>query len=237
MRYSIIMLAALWLWACAANADDYRGKINEGFDYYKNGEYDKAHERFKQAGILKPDQALPAYDKGTALYRSKDFEGAAGEFESSVSKNDPKLRADAFYNAGNAYLKSQKYDQAVKSYIDALKIRPKEKDYKHNLELALRQMKQQEQQQNQNNNDKQDKKNQKQDQKQNKQEDQQQNQQRNQQQDQKRNQEKKGQASRQNQQMTEEQAQELLARFADDEKETQKRLKQANIRGRSINDW
>lgn len=235
MRFRIIMLAALWLWACAAMADDYRSKVNEGFDYYKNGEYDKAHERFKEAGILKPDQALPAYDKGTALYRSKDFEGAAGEFESSVSKNDPKLRADAFYNAGNAYLKSEKYDQAVKSYVDALKIRPKEEDYKHNLELALRQMKQQ--QQNQDKNDKQDKKNQKQDQQRNKQEDQQQNQQRNQKQDQKPNQEKKGQASEQNQQMTQEQAQELLARFADDEKETQKRLKQANIRGHSINDW
>jgi tetratricopeptide (TPR) repeat protein len=231
------MLAAVWLWASAAMADDYRSKINEGFDYYKNGEYDKAHEQFKEAGILKPDQALPAYDKGTALYRSKNFEGAAGEFESSVSKNDPKLRADAFYNAGNAYLKSERYDQAVKSYVDALKIRPKERDYKHNLELALRQMKQQQRQQNQSNSDKQDKKNQKQDQQQNKQENQQQNQQSSQQQDHKQDQEKKGQTSQQNQQMTEEQAQELLARFANDEKDTQKRLKQANIRGHSINDW
>jgi Ca-activated chloride channel family protein len=237
MRLNNIMVIALLCSTSAAMADDYRSKINEGYDYYKNGEFDKAHEQFKDAGILKPDKALPAYDKGTALYRSKDFEGAAGEFENSVTKNDPRLKADAIYNAGNAYFKSEKYDQAVKSYIDALKLKPKEKDYKHNLELALRQLKEQQQQkQNQNKNDKQDNKQQKQDQQQNKQDEKKQDRQQAQNQNEQKKEEQK-QGSQKNQQLTEEQARDLLARFAEDEKETQKRLKQVNIRGRSINDW
>jgi uncharacterized protein (DUF3084 family) len=37
--------------------------------------------------------------------------------------------------------------------------------------------------------------------------------------------------------MSKEQAEQLLARFQDDEKETQKRLKQVMMKGRSINDW
>lgn len=229
MRLSWIVLSCVIILSGVSFGDEYRSKINEGYDLYKNGQYDKAVQEFKDASILKPDKALPAYDKGTALYKSNDFEGAAGEFLGSVSKNEPGLKADALYNTGNAYYKAGKLDQAVKSYIDALKLQPKDKDYKHNLEMALMQQKQQQQQQQQN-------KDQKDNKDQNKQEQQKQDQQKQDQQQQDKNQQK-NQPQQQKEQMTQEQAQELLARFADDEKDIQKRLKQVNIRGRSLNDW
>jgi Ca-activated chloride channel homolog len=244
MRYKFLLIPLLFLFFSMARADEYRSKINDGYDYYKSGEYDKAAEQFKNAGILKPDRALPSYDKGTALYKSNDFEGAANEFESSISKNDPKFKSDALFNAGNAYFKAKKYDQAVKSYVDALKMNPKDQDYKHNLELSLRQMQQQQQKQDKNK-DKDNKQNQdqkkqdqqKQDQKKQDQDKQKQdqNQQQQSQQDQKKDQQQ--QSSDKKQEMSPKQAQELLARFAEDEKDIQKRLKQMNVRGRSTNDW
>lgn len=244
MRSRLLLLIMPALLISSARADEFRGKINEGYDLYKSGEYDKAAEQFKEAGILKPDHALPSYDKGAALYKANDFEGAAGEFESSIAKNDPKLKSDALFNAGNAYFKAQKYDQAIKSYVDALKANPKDKDYKHNLELALRQMQQQQQQQKQDQkkDDKQNQDQQKQDQqkKDEQKQDQQKQDQEQQQQDQKNEQDKKKdqqKGSPQEQEMSQEKAEELLARFADDEKDIQKRLKQVNVRGRSANDW
>jgi tetratricopeptide (TPR) repeat protein len=234
MRLSWIVLAFVIMMAGVSFGDEYRSKINEGYDLYKNGQYDKAAQEFKDASILKPDKALPAYDKGTALYKSNDYEGAAGEFLGSVSKNEPDLKADALYNTGNAYYKAGKLDQAVKSYIDALKLQPKDKDYKHNLEMAL--MKQQQQQQNKDQKDNKDQK--KQDQQKQDQQKQDQQKQDQQQQDKKQDQnQQKNQPQQQKEQMTQQQAQELLARFADDEKDIQKRLKQVNVRGRSLNDW
>jgi Ca-activated chloride channel homolog len=244
MRYKYFVFSLLILPFSITRADEYRNKINDGYDYYKSGEYDKAAEQFKNAGILKPDRALPSYDKGTALYKSNDFEGAANEFESSIGKNDPKFKSDALFNAGNAYFKAKKYDQAVKSYVDALKLNPKDQDYKHNLELSLRQMQQQQQQQQKQDKNKDNKQNQdqkkqdqqKQDQKKQDQDKQKQdqNQQQQNQQDQKKDQQ---QGSPQKQEMSQKQAKELLARFAEDEKDIQKRLKQVNVRGRSTNDW
>jgi Ca-activated chloride channel homolog len=242
MRLSQIVILIALIGVNMAYADEYRSKINEGYDLYKDGEYDKAAEKFKDAGILKPDKALPSYDKGTALYKSNDFEGAANEFQGSLAKNDPDVRADASYNIGNAYYRAGKYDQAIKSYIDALKLQPKDKDYKHNLEMALMQMKQQQQQNKQNKDDKKNQQQQKQDQqkqdqnKDQKKQDQAQNQQDKNKQDQKK-QDQQQSSQQQKEEMDKQKAQELLARFANDEKDIQKRLKQVNMRGKSANDW
>jgi len=223
-------------------ADEYRQKINQGYDYYRNGEYDKAADYFGEAGVLKPDKALPNFDKGGALYRSNDFKSAAEEFESAISKGDEKYPADYHYNLGNSLYKSGEYGEAIKSYINALKINPDDNDCKHNLELSLLKQ-QQQQQQNQDRNQKEDdKKEQQQGQNQNqkdqKDKDEQQREsqkQENQQKQQEQNQ--RQQASENQQQMTEEQARNLLSRFEEDEKEIQKRLKQVNLQGRSIYDW
>jgi tetratricopeptide (TPR) repeat protein len=236
--YILAILMAGLLIPDVAFADEYRDKINEGFDLYRNGEYDKAAEKFKEAGILKPEQALPDYDEGAARYKANDFTGAAAEYDGSIAKADPKLQADSYFNAGNAHLKAQQYDKAIEAYINALKIKPKDKDYQQNLELALRQMQmqmQQQQQQGQGEQNDQSQNQQNQQQQQDK-KDQQQQQQAQKQEDMKEKQ-KQPQQSQQDDKMSEEQAQELLARFADDEKETQKRLKQVMMKGRSTNDW
>jgi len=243
MRSKWLYIFVVMLSFSQVGADEYRNKINDGYDYYKSGEYDKSVEKFKDAGILKPDHALPTYDKGTALYKANNYQEAANEFESSAAKNDPKLKSDALYNAGNAYFKAQKYDQAVKSYVDALKLNPKDKDYKHNLEMSLRQMQQQQKQDKQDKNQEQDQKQDKQNQEQQKKDQQKQDkqqQQQDQQDKEKQDQQKKDQQQQpgdKKQEMNQKQAEELLARFANDEKDIQKRLKQVNIRGRSTNDW
>lgn len=248
MKYSIYLFALMIFWS-GARADEYRSKANEGYDYYKNGEYDKAADYYRQAGILKPDKALPKFGRGAALYKSNDFDQAGKEFSAAVGKGTAKANADAYFNAGNAFYRAGHYDEAVKSYVDALKIDSSDKDYKHNLEMALRRLEeQQKQNQNDKNKDNQDKdqkdKNQqskdqqKQDQEKDEQGKQDQQQKQNQQQaDKNQDQQKMQQAQAGKQTMTKEEAKNLLARFEQDEKEIQKRLKQVNIRGGSSHDW
>jgi hypothetical protein len=59
--------------AISVSADEYRDKVNKGYEYYRNGEYDKASDNFTEAGVLKPEEALPNFNKGSALYRSNNF--------------------------------------------------------------------------------------------------------------------------------------------------------------------
>lgn len=226
--------------ASTGSADEYRNKANEGYEYYKNGEYDKATENYRQAGIIKPDKALPNFGKGAALFRSNDFEGANEEYSAAIDKGDNEIRADAQYNIGNAFYKTEKYEDAVKSYINALKINPDDNDYKHNLEMALlkQQLQQQQQQQNQDKKeqeqDKRDKREKDQEEQDQKQQDQEQDQK---QPDSEKEEQQQQQQSLDEQQMSEEDAKNLLSRFEEDEKEIQQRLKQVNIGRSSGHDW
>lgn len=242
MRIKILLVILLISSAYIAKADDYRDKINEGYDYYKSGVYDKANDKFSEGGIIKPEEALPDYYKGAAQYKLNNFQGAIDEFNSSAAKNDSEIRANSHFNAGNAYMNMRQYDKAVQSYIDALKINPKDEDYKQNLEMALHQMQQQQEQQQQNQDQQGEGQdgdnNQQQQDQQNKQDEKQDDQQQSQDQsDNKEKQQPQQQGQPQKQQMTKEEAEQLLARYEDDEKETQKRLKQVMMQGRSINDW
>lgn len=230
----------LLLLSSSLYADEYRNKANDGFDYYKNGEYDKAVEYYRQAGILNPDKALPKVGKGAALYRSNDLEGAAKEFESAAGMGNNRLVADMRYNIGNTKYKAEDYKGAIESYVEALKLNSDDIDYKHNLEMALSRLQQQEQKQDQEGDqdqqgqdEDQQKSEQQQDQDQQDEQKRDQNDQLNedQQKDQEQNQTADG------KKMSEEEAENLLARFEEDEKEIQKRLKQINIRGSSKNDW
>jgi len=263
MAIRFFLLWALIVSFAAAHADEYRKKANEGYDYYKNGEYDKAFDFYKKAGILKPEEELPAIGKGSALYKSKDFDGAIKEFSSAPTAGDDKLAADLKFNIGNAKFQEQDYKGAISSYIDALKLRPEEKDFKQNLELALSKLQEQQQQQQQqgqegdqqdqgqqgdkgdqqqqsDNNDQQ-KQDSNKDNDLNKDQQDQQNQQNNQQsqaqQDSLDQQQGQNAQAADEQKMSEEEAKNLLARFEADEQEIQKKLKQVNIGRGSKRDW
>ncbi len=239
MDFRALFLAIVILTGASASADEYRSKANDGYDYYKNGEYDKALEYYRQAGILKPDQALPRMGKGASLYRSNDLEGAESEFESAASAGDKKAAADMNYNIGNIRYRAEDYEGAVESYIKALKINPQDPDYKRNLELALSRLQQQQQNEEKNqkgdkgdkdrNEDQQDKNRQGQNEQEDKSDQEQA--------ESDRDKDKSRQDMARSGGMSQEEAENLLARFEEDEKEIQKQLRQVRVQGSSRYDW
>jgi len=102
------------------------------------------------AGLEKaPDRPELRYDLGAALYRLQQFPQAAEAFHRAAQRKDSKIASDAWFNLGNSLFNEQKYDDAVKSYKNALILNHEDQEAKHNLELALRmkQIQQQQQQQ------------------------------------------------------------------------------------------
>jgi tetratricopeptide (TPR) repeat protein len=71
---------------------------------------------------------------------------AVQRFQESIQSTDnPDLKADAYYNLGNAFFQQQQFDESIKAYKESLKLRPSDTDTKRNLMLAMRQLQQQEQ--------------------------------------------------------------------------------------------
>ena len=93
------------------------------------------------------------YDAANAFYKLKQYKRALDIYK-SIETNDKNFQEKLFYNEGNCYAKMKKIDDAIKSYKQALKIDPKDKDARYNLELLEKMKKQTKNKQNKNKNSK-----------------------------------------------------------------------------------
>lgn len=88
--------------------------------------------------LLPADPDRLAIEEGNELYARGMFEEAAERFEEAIDSEDPRLAEIAYYNLGNCYLKTGRYEEAYWCYVNALRIDPGDVDAKNNLELALK---------------------------------------------------------------------------------------------------
>ena len=134
-----------------------RGKIKQGNQAYKAGEFPKAFNLYREAigdSTRPPKNGYGAfYNGGNALYQQQKYGPAIDYYQRSYSP-DSVLTGRMLYNRGNALLKSGKPAEAVESYVQALQYLPDDEDARHNLELAVLQKQQQQQQQQQQKGDK-----------------------------------------------------------------------------------
>jgi len=80
------------------------------------------------------------YNAANSFYKLKQYKRALNIYK-SISTNNMKFKEKILYNMGNCYAKMKQIDKAIQNYKEALKIDPKDKEAKYNLEL-LEKMKQ-----------------------------------------------------------------------------------------------
>jgi Ca-activated chloride channel family protein len=177
-------------------ADAAFSKNKQANKLYSQGNYAEALKLYDEALLASPEEKNLAINKGSALFKLKQFDKAAEAYESALSIKDKKTKAALLYNLGTDQISlaqgsgQEKMDQAQgflekakENYIAALDADQHDEDTKWNLEIVnymLKQMEQQQQQQNkqnkdQNNQDKKQQQQQQQDQQQKEQDQQQQN--------------------------------------------------------------
>ena len=122
-------------------------KNREGNERFREGEYDKALEKYREAQLDAPEAPQPHFNAGDALFRQEAYEEAAKEFGRVVERQGEDLKADAHYNLGNALFRAQRLQEAVEAYKQSLMHRPDDLDAKINLELAQSLLDQQQSQQ------------------------------------------------------------------------------------------
>lgn len=137
------------------------GLINKGNKFYKEGKYDSALIYYNEAHMISPENPITNYNKGSALYKLGKYDEAIECFKKSIESKKKNIKSRGFYNLGNSFFKKGDIENALKSYINALKLNPKDIDAKKNIELIMKLPKQQEKQKE----DKQNKQEQKQDEK------------------------------------------------------------------------
>ncbi len=200
-------------------AQDLREQINSGVDLYEKNKFSDAEVNFRK-GIEQDSTNFNArFNLADALYKQGRYEDAIKEFNKSLElTKDKAQRAQVHHIIGNSYLKNQKPKESIDSYINSLKLNPKDMDTKTNLSAALRMMQQQQQQQQQNKNqDKKDK-----NEEQNK--DQQQQQDNKKEKNDKKNNEQKPEPK--DEKISKEQAEAMLNAIKNNEQDLQKKLRQ-----------
>ncbi len=128
------------------------GGLERGNRYYRQGDYARAVEEYRQAvedGTSSPELY---YNLGTALLQLRRYDEAEQAFRDALSAVDPSLRQRTFYNLGNRFLVAGRQTKdvqaagkllnaAVETYKQALRLAPPDSAAKWNLELALQEKK------------------------------------------------------------------------------------------------
>ncbi len=122
--------------------------VEASFEKLRKGDAPAAFELMDQAspGLEDPrDKAALSYDKSAALLMigKQGAPVAADEAKRALEGPCGNLCAPSAYNLGFAYADQGKRDEAIEAYGKSLALDPADEDAKHNLELLLREKKEQ----------------------------------------------------------------------------------------------
>jgi len=166
MKKYIVLILMIFS-GSALFAQDAKTDIYNGNKLYEEKKFKEAELEYQKAAQKKKMPLESNFNMGDALYKQKQFDGAAKSFNNiAASTTDPQIKADAYHNLGNTMLENKKYDESIEAYKKALLNNPKDDATRYNLAYAQQMLKKQQNQnknnqnnQNQNNKNNQDKKN------------------------------------------------------------------------------
>ena len=133
------LIAVISLFAFAIiNGQSNRSTLNDGVDKYEQKKYTDAEVDFRKVVENSPKNFEANYDLGTAYYKQEKYDDAIKAFTNSLeSARSNDARAKVLHNIGNSLLKSNKIEQSVEAYKNALKFNPDDADTKYNLSYDL----------------------------------------------------------------------------------------------------
>ena len=140
-----IVATAILVHLPAAKAGSPASKNREGNRLYDAGKYEEAEKAYLEAQVDDPGKPEILYNLGNSLIKQGKYPQGIQSLQQSADKGDKLLKTDSLYNTGNALYSMGNYKGSAEAFIEALKLNPGDRDAKHNLELALRKLKEQEQ--------------------------------------------------------------------------------------------
>ncbi|HDP79482.1 MAG TPA: tetratricopeptide repeat protein [Spirochaetes bacterium] len=121
--------------------DPFGDRVKEGNELYRQGQYDRAGEKYREAGKYAPGEKAQRrlrFNQGNTRYMGKDYGAALEDYRSSLESGDREVQKKALFNMGNALLKEGKTDEAARAFVEALRLDPGYRPAKENLEYLLK---------------------------------------------------------------------------------------------------
>lgn len=122
-----------------------RSKIRTGNRHYEKEEYTIAEEYFSRGLALNPDSPEARFNLAAARYKQEMFAEAVETLAPLKADSvDSNIRQKAFFNEGNALFQQRKFEEALESYKNALRINPSDTSAKFNLAYTQKMLENQE---------------------------------------------------------------------------------------------
>lgn len=144
-----ILLALVSIPVPMGRAESIASKNNKGNRLYEKGNYEEAEKAYLSAQGNDAGRPEVLYNLGNSLIKQKKYKEGEQALSQAIGRGNKQIKERGWYNTGNTLFSMGNYKDSAAAYIEALKLNPADKDAKHNLELALLQLKQQEQQKSQ----------------------------------------------------------------------------------------
>lgn len=129
-----IGLALLWSMACAESGPT----VDRANARFAAGDYGAALADYRDLQQGMPNAPELSIDAGNALHMSRDFARALPDYAKAIDGGEPAVRAIAQYDRGNTLYRLTRLEDARDAYREALRLDPKDRDAKFNLELVDR---------------------------------------------------------------------------------------------------
>jgi len=110
--------------------------INQGVNYFNEGEYDAAEGEFQAALKLNPELAMAHYNLGIINYWRGEYKDARKYFEKAIDKNNDEPAY--YFNLGLTYFQMGDYRQAINRFRTAAALDSMDAGTYYNLALAYR---------------------------------------------------------------------------------------------------
>lgn len=131
------------------NAQSWNDSIVEARVLYKKGDYKKALKKYTSIKNKGPKSFFIDDEIAQCAYKSGDYQLAQDFYNKSSQSKANTHKAQSLFNLGNAFMKEEKYSDAINAYKSSLRLEPKNEDTRYNLSEAIRKLKQQQKNQNQ----------------------------------------------------------------------------------------
>jgi Ca-activated chloride channel homolog len=116
--------------------------IEQGNEYYKQGNYEQAEQQYRKALELDPASTTAQYNlANTLVHRDKTDEAMQAYTELAEKSKDKEMQARSYYNQGVLLSQQKKLEESIEAYKKALRLNPADNDARENLQKALLELK------------------------------------------------------------------------------------------------
>ncbi|MEO5673369.1 MAG: tetratricopeptide repeat protein [Chitinophagales bacterium] len=136
--FQILMLACCS--NIAAFAQSPASLIEKGNQSYSIMKFEDAEKYYEIARKADKSRQYHLIDFNLAgiYYQKKDYDASIGLYSQFITNTrDHALQSRAYYNTGNCYLAQKNYRKAIATFVESLKLNPKNEDARYNLSYVI----------------------------------------------------------------------------------------------------